>query len=121
MRTTLKRGIGRGAEVNGNGGRSSRPGALSPVTLYRQPPPAAAPACGAGRPLLRSGSLVLVLMLVAGLVGGFYLWAHESAAALRPHSIDAKRAQTRLDAIPDAHQPAIALVIGYDHRAGDGT
>ena len=39
MRTTLKRGIGRGAAVNGNGRAVIPPGALSPVTLYRQPPP----------------------------------------------------------------------------------
>ena len=38
MRTTLKRGIGRGAEVNGNGHGVIPPGTLSPVTLYRQPP-----------------------------------------------------------------------------------
>ena len=62
---------------------------------------------------------LIVLMLACGLVGGFYLWAHESAAALRPHSADAKRAEARLDAVPDAHHPAIALVLGYDHRAGE--
>jgi len=33
MRTTLKRGIGRGAEVNGNGSGVIPPGTLSPVTL----------------------------------------------------------------------------------------
>ena len=119
MRTTLKRGIGRGAEVNGNGRGVIPPGTLSPVTLYRQPPPS--------RPgfLKVAGKflfwlLVVVLMLVSGLVGGFYLWAHESAAALRCQSLDCKRTQQRLDVIKDASQPAIALVIGYDHRAGDG-
>ena len=40
MKTTLKRGFGRGAAVNGNGRAVIPPGALSPVTLYRQPPPA---------------------------------------------------------------------------------
>ena len=38
MRTTLKRGIGRHA-ANGNGHGVLPPGALSPVTLYRQSPP----------------------------------------------------------------------------------
>ena len=40
MRTTLKKGIGRGAEVNGNARAVIPPGALSPVSLYRQSPPA---------------------------------------------------------------------------------
>jgi hypothetical protein len=91
MRTTLKRGIGRGAEVNGNGRAVLPPGALTPVSLYRQPPP---PRRGlpaqVGRFFL--WLFVTVLMLVFGLVGGFYLWAHESAAALQAHSPDAKRA-----------------------------
>jgi LCP family protein required for cell wall assembly len=118
MRTTLKRGIGRGAEVNGNGRAVFPPGALTPVTLYRQPPPAR-PSLGAQIGKFFLWLFVTVLMLVVGLVGGFYLWAHESAAALRPHSLDAKRAEARLDAVPDAKHPAIALVIGYDHRAGE--
>jgi LCP family protein required for cell wall assembly len=119
MRTTLKRGIGRGAEVNGNGRSVLPPGALSPVTLYRQPPPPQRGiAAQVGRFFL--WLFVTVLMLVCGLVGGFYLWAHESAAALQAHSADAKRSQARLDPVPDPTKPAIALVIGYDHRAGDG-
>jgi LCP family protein required for cell wall assembly len=118
MRTTLKRGIGRGADLNGNGRAVLPPGALSPVTLYRQPPP---PRTGLGAQIGKFflWLFVTLLMLVVGLVGGFYLWAHESAAALRPHSLDAKRAEARLDAVPDAKHAAIALVIGYDHRAGE--
>jgi LCP family protein required for cell wall assembly len=119
MRTTLKRGIGRGAEVNGNGRAVLPPGALTPVSLYRQPPPPRRGlAVQVGRYFL--WLFATVLMLVCGLVGGFYLWAHESAAALQAHSVDAKRAQARLDEVPDAKHAAIALVIGYDHRAGDG-
>jgi LCP family protein required for cell wall assembly len=119
MRTTLKRGIGRGAEVNGNGRAVLPPGALTPVSLYRQPPPARRGfAAQVGRFFL--WLFVTLLMLVCGLVGGFYLWAHESAAALQAHSADARRSQARLDPVPDPKQAAIALVIGYDHRAGDG-
>jgi LCP family protein required for cell wall assembly len=118
MRTTLKRGIGRGAEVDGNGRAVLPPGALTPITLYRQPPP---PRPGLGTQIGKFflWLFVTLLMLVVGLVGGFYLWAHESAAALRAHSLDAKRAEARLDAVPDAKHPAVALVIGYDHRAGE--
>ncbi|HWG56448.1 MAG TPA: hypothetical protein VNT58_07995, partial [Gaiellaceae bacterium] len=41
MRTTTKRGIGRGAALDGNGnGRAVLPpGTTSPITIYRQPPP----------------------------------------------------------------------------------
>ena len=114
MRTTLKRGIGRGA--NGNGHGVLPPGALSPVTLYRQPPPPHRPvAAQIGRFFLWLG--VTVAVVVCGLVGGFYLWIHESAAALRPHTAAGKAAEARLDPPKSA---ATALVIGYDHRAGDG-
>jgi LCP family protein required for cell wall assembly len=118
MRTTLKRGIGRGAEVNGNGRSILPPGALTPVTLYRQPPPSQ-PGLAVQVGRFFAWLAVTVLMLVVGLVGGFYLWAHESAAALQAHSLDAKRAQARLDEVPDAKHAAITLVIGYDHRAGE--
>jgi LCP family protein required for cell wall assembly len=118
MRTTLKRGIGRGAGVNGNGRSILPPSSLTPVTLYRQPPPhQRGLVAQIGR--FFAWLLVTVLMLALGLVGGFYLWAHESAAALQAHSADAKRAQARLDEVPDAKHAAIALVIGYDHRAGE--
>jgi LCP family protein required for cell wall assembly len=116
MRTTLKRGIGRGTGFNGNGRSVLPPGALSPVTLYRQPPPPRRSfAAQVGRFFVWLATTVVVL--VCGLVGGFYLWAHESAAALRPHTAAAKAAEARLDPPKSA---AIALVIGYDHRAGDG-
>ena len=116
MRTTLKKGIGQGAGVNGNGNGAFPPGALSPVTLYRQPPPPqrSLPA-QIGR--FFAWLAITLLVVVCGLVGGFYLWIHESAAALRPHTAEAKAAQARLD---DPKGAAIAMVIGYDHRAGDG-
>jgi LCP family protein required for cell wall assembly len=116
MRTTLKKGIGQSAGVNGNGHAAFPPGALSPVTLYRQPPPPQrSVAAQIGR--FFAWLAITLLVLVCGLVGGFYLWIHESAAALRPHTAEAKAAQARLD---DPKGAAIAMVIGYDHRAGDG-
>ena len=118
MRTTLKRGIGRGA--NGNGHAILPPGSLSPVTLYRQAPPAKPGVLKlVGKFFFFLG--IVAVILVCGLVGGFYLWAHESAAALHGTSKQDKATEQRLTSVPDAKHPAVALVIGYDHRAGDGS
>ena len=115
MRTTLKKGIGRGA--NGNGHAVLPPGALTPVTLYRQPPPPQrGVAARVGRFFLWAGAALTVV--VVGVIGGFYLWAHESVALLRPTSAEGQLTQERLDPPKSA---AIALVLGYDHRAGDGS
>ena len=117
MRTTLKKGIGRGAAVNGNGHAVLPPGALTPVTLYRQPPPPRrGVAARVGRFFLWAGAVFAVV--VVGIVGGFYLWAHERLALLRPTSAEGQLTQARLDPPKSA---ATALVLGYDHRAGDGT
>src|SRR3954471_2936932 len=117
MKTTLKRGIGRGA--NGNGHAVLPPGSLSPVTLYRQaPPPKPGIAKVVGRFFL--GLCMVLLVLPSGLVGGFYLWAHESAAALGCQTVNCKHGEKSLVVVKDPSQPAIALVVGYDHRAGDG-
>jgi LCP family protein required for cell wall assembly len=116
MRTTLKKGIGRGAAVNGNGHAVLPPGSLTPVTLYRQPPPPQRSVVArVGRFFAWSGATLAVV--VVGVVGGFYLWAHESVAALRPQTSEGQQTQARLDPPKSA---AIALVLGYDHRAGDG-
>ena len=39
MKTTLKRGMGRGATVNGNGRPVYPPGVHTPMRRYRQPEP----------------------------------------------------------------------------------
>ena len=119
MKTTLKRGVGRSANGNGNGRAVVPPGTLSPVTLYRQPPPSKPGfAKLVGKFFLWVG--LMLVILVSGLVGGFYLWAHETAKALGCNSVSCKRVQPRLDPIKNPHHSAVALVIGYDHRAGDG-
>src|SRR5438477_1599927 len=118
MRTTLKRGIGRGADLNGNGHAVLPPGVLTPIALSRQPP-------RAGRSIGRrlAGFLfwvvVLVAMVAGGAAGGLYLYGHDFASATAPHSRALKRAAKRLDyAAPG--KPAIALVLGTDHRYVDG-
>ena len=117
MRTTLKRGVGRGAR-NGNGKPVLPPGPLSPVSIYRQPPP---PARSRVRLAARiAGWLGLAsLVFVVGAAGGAYLYVHESVAAVAAKTPEVKRAARQLD-VPLPGQPAVALVIGYDHRPEDG-
>ena len=117
MRTTLKRGIGRGAGSNGNG-HSTLPPAFGPVVRYRQPEP---PRRSFTRTALRwVGWLVLAIVVVAaGVGGGAYLYGHETLKAISAHTKQIVRAQHQL-AIPDPSKPAIALIAGYDHRAGMG-
>ncbi len=118
MRTTLKRGIGRGAAVNGNERAVLPPGALSPITIYRQPeaPPRSRWA------FVRTAFAwagVALLVVVGSAAGGAYLWFHESVSDVVASTPDVKIAAKRLDvALPG--QPATALVVGYDKRAGEG-
>src|SRR5262245_7421585 len=93
------------------------PDALSPVTVYEAQPPRRTGMGLLGRMLgiVAAGAL----MLVVSLVGGVYLWLHESVAAVSAHSADVKAAQTTLDGVPPADKAAIALVIGYDRRHGE--
>jgi LCP family protein required for cell wall assembly len=116
MRTTLKRGIGRGAVANGNGRAVLPPAALSPVTHYRQPPP---PRRGFLRILVQSvlWLALCAVVLTAGAAGGLYLYWHESLADVVATTPELVKAQKTLD-VPVAGDPATALVIGYDKRAG---
>jgi LCP family protein required for cell wall assembly len=119
MRTTLKRGIGRGAELNGNGHAVYPPATASAMTRYEQPPPRRR----GGLRIL--GRVLLVTILVAvslalAAAGGLYLWFHQSVSAIRAHSTDVKRAQKQLD-VTLPGQAAIALIVGYDYRVGDAT
>src|SRR2546423_7652409 len=118
MRTTLKRGIGRGADLNANGRAVRAPGVQKPIVLYRQPP-------REGRSIGRRLAgfffwlLVLVAMVAGGAAGGLYLYGHDFATATAPHSKALKKAAKRLDyAAPG--KPAVALVLGTDHRFVDG-
>jgi len=108
MRTTLKRGIGRGAGLNGTNGHAVfPPGTVSSVVRYRQPPPPADTGLGLlGRILL--GTLLTVLALGLAVVGGALLWFHESVAQVRAHSTDVKIAQKQLDVtLPDLGPSAL--------------
>jgi LCP family protein required for cell wall assembly len=116
MRTTLKRGIGRGAGLNGKNGHAVLPPtAASSVSRYRVPPRG-----GTGIGLVGRIMLVTLLTIVGiglGIAGGAVLWYHQSLSGIRPHSVDVKVAQKELNVSLPGHA-AIALVIGYDARKG---
>ncbi len=116
MRTTLKRGLGRAAP-DGNGKPVLPPGATSPVTLYRQDGQGRSRMGRVGRVLGWVGLVALVFMV--GSAGGAYLYFHESVAAVAASTPAVKKAAKQLD-VPLPGQPAVALVIGYDHRLSDG-
>ena len=120
MRTTLKRGIGQAAGLNGNG-HSAAPPLFGPIARYRQPDPPRRSVIGL---ILRGfGWFVLALAVVgAGAAGGAYLYAHESLAQVSAHSGSLKHAETSgdLKKVPPPSKPAIALVAGYDVRGAPG-
>jgi LCP family protein required for cell wall assembly len=119
MRTTLKRGIGQAAGLNGNG-HSTAPPLFGPIARYRQPDPPRRSIVGL---ILRGfGWLVLAVVVVAaGAAGGLYLYTHESVAALKATDKPTVQASRALNQIASPSQPATALIAGYDHRAGLGT
>jgi LCP family protein required for cell wall assembly len=116
MRTTLKRGVGRGAGASRNGRAVFPPGTISAVTRYRQPPPPAATGLGLFRQIVLI-TVLTVSSLILGGIGGGYLYTHQFVAGLRAHTPAVVQASKSLD-VPVANHAAIALVIGYDHRRG---
>ena len=117
MKTTLKRGIGRAADLNGNGHAVYPPAIGSPVRRYRQPEPDPRSLAGLfGRIFL--WLVIGALMLAAGIAGGTYLYVEQDiASSLGPRSADVKAAQEALDVVIPG-EPTTALVLGYDKRAG---
>jgi LCP family protein required for cell wall assembly len=118
MRTTLKRGMGRAATVNGSGnGRAVMPpGVAEPMRRYSQPPPPPrSTRSTAGK--VFGWILLALVIVVTGLAGGLYLYAHETLNAIAPHSAAVKKSTKDL-AVPAPSQAAVALVVGYDARAG---
>ncbi len=88
MRTTLKRGIGQAAGLNGNG-HSGVPPLFGPIVRYKQPDPP--PRSLVGLLLRGFGWLVLALAVVAsGAAGGAYLYLHETLNAIGPRSVQLK-------------------------------
>ncbi len=91
MRTTLKRGVGRGATANGNGRAIFPPGAISTVTRYRQPPPPPPSGVGlVGKILL--GTFLTITSLGLAVAAGAYLYFHQSVAAVQASTPDVIKA-----------------------------
>jgi LCP family protein required for cell wall assembly len=111
--------MGRVATLNGNGRAVLPPPVVDPMRRYRQPPP---PPSSTGRLIGKVfGWIMLALLVVgSGLAGGLYLYGHETLNALGPRTAAVKRAQKDLQVVPPPSQPATALVVGYDQRAGAG-
>ncbi|HWJ45512.1 MAG TPA: LCP family protein, partial [Gaiellaceae bacterium] len=116
MKTTLKRGMGRGASANGDGRPIYPPTAPTPMKRYRQPDPPK-------RSAWHVVASVFLWMLLAALIigaaagGAAYLKGHEFVAAISPKTKADIAAAKRLD-LADPSQPTIALVIGTDRRKG---
>lgn len=109
--------MGRSAALNGNGRPVLPPGPLSTVTVYRQPDPPRRSGLATVRRIML-WTFVAALMVAGSIGGGTYLWFHEQVAAVSAKTPDVRVAAQRLDvALPG--QPAIALVVGYDHRANE--
>ena len=108
MRTTLKRGTG---HANGNGQGTIPLTSLTPVNRYRAK--RRGPLRVIGKVLL--WAVIVVLVAAGALAGGTWLFINQSVSAVVAHSKDLIESQQFLDA-PQAHQPTVALVLGYDLR-----
>jgi LCP family protein required for cell wall assembly len=116
MKTTMKRGMGRGATVNGNGRAVYPPGVHTPMKRYRQPEPRRRGPWQLVRTVVL-WMLVAALVVACGVAGAAYLKTHQFLNAIAPKTKADRAAAKRLDlAIPG--QPTIALVIGTDRRKG---
>jgi LCP family protein required for cell wall assembly len=88
------------------------------MTLYTvEPPPPKSRLRRIGRGF--AWVLLVLVMLGVGFGGGVYLWLHQAVGALNPTDNPTKQAIRNLTA-PLPHHAVIALVLGYDHRAGQG-
>ena len=70
MRTTLKKGVGRGAGLNGKNGHAVYPpGTVSPVVRYSQPPPSGRTGVGLLSRILL-GTLLTIVAIALAAAGG---------------------------------------------------
>jgi LCP family protein required for cell wall assembly len=116
MKTTLKRGVGRAADTNGNGRAVLPPGALTPISRYEQPGKRRGLVALIGRILF---FLVLAtISLLGGIGGGYWLEGEQTVVDIDRASRsdpNIRKAATKLE-IPLPDRPAIAIVVGQDVR-----
>src|ERR1700747_1311929 len=110
MRTTLKRGMGRAATLNGNG-RAVLPPTAEPMRRHQPPPP---PPRSTRRVVGRVfGWIALALLVIgSGLAGGLYLYGHETLQGLAAKTPEAKASAKDLHPIATPSEPATALLVG---------
>src|SRR5438874_6187654 len=116
MKTTLKRAMGRGASVDGNGRPIYPPASPTPMARYRQPDPPRRGAWAVVRAVLL-WTMLATLIVAGGAAGAAYLKTHQFLVAISPKTKIDRAAAKRLDAALPG-QPTIALVIGTDRRKG---
>ena len=116
MRTTLKRGVGRTTDGNGNGRATLPPAGLTAISHYHQPRRRGGIPGLIGRILFFL--LVAMTSLVFGIAGGYWLDGEQTV-------VDIDRASRKDPQIRKAAQklnirlpgrPAIAMVVGQDFR-----
>ena len=136
MRTTLKKGRTRPA--NGNGAYPPGPLPLldgpppEPQVEAAPPPPPPPTGPASKRSFYRSRRnplkllvkgvvwlVALVLVAAGGLAGGVKLYFDHSVSAINATSPEVRAAVEELAEAGGADKPAVAIVIGYDMRAGD--
>jgi LCP family protein required for cell wall assembly len=109
--------MGRAATVNGNGRAVLPPPVVEPMRRYRAPEPPRRSTRGTAAKVF-GWFLLALLVVVTGLAGGLYLYGHETLNAIAPHSKAVKASVRDLTKLPTASEPAVALIVGYDQRAG---
>jgi LCP family protein required for cell wall assembly len=116
MKTTLKRGVGRAADTNGNGRAVLPPGALTPITRYEQP--------GKRRGILRILGRILFFLVLAtisllgGIGGGYWLEGEQTVVDIDRNSRrdpQIRKAAKKLDIVLPG-RPTIAIAVGQDIR-----
>jgi LCP family protein required for cell wall assembly len=115
MKTTLKRGVGRGASVNGNG-YGGLPPELTAVTRYQQPRKRGGFIGLVGKVLFFL--ILATISLFGGVAGGYWLEGEQTVVDISNASRkdpQIRKAAKKLNlALPG--RPAIAMVVGQDFR-----
>src|SRR6478672_1844945 len=119
MRTSKKGGRGGSWSVQ-MAGEAGAPALIPPVTRYS----ASTSTRSVGQQVLRGFGwfLIVVLVISAGIAGGLYLYGHESLQSINGNQGGSKglgNTKGLLHLAPPG-KAAVALIAGYDHRAGDG-